>query len=349
MTRGPSRPVPTILAADVGGTRARVAWLGADPRLDGPFPFRPLCERTLESRRYPNLETVLETFLADCPGARDSAAAAIGVAGPVVGGRCQTTNLPWAVDEAELATRFRFRRIALLNDLEAAARGLDQVATDRFRELRRGRADARGNRALIAPGTGLGEAFLVPVESRWIPVATEGGQASFAPASPLQADLWRFLHDRHDHVSVERVLSGPGLASIFRFLCDRERAPLPEWFVEADERDEAPAALSARARDGDSRCRAALDLFFAALGSEAGDLALRAMALGGVYVAGGIAARLVDELCRSDFGRWFTAKGSFRTLLESVPVHVVVDERLALQGAAARARELVGEGEHPPS
>ena len=321
----------TVTVGDLGGTNARFGVLAPrDERLE------LVEERTYPSRNYPSLEDALGAFLEDCPAAAEAERACFGIAGPIRDNRCEATNLPWVVDGASLARILGLSEVPLLNDLEAAAWGLSHLSPNGVRTVKEGNA-VMGNRALLAPGTGLGEAALFWDGERHHPYATEGGHADFGPGSELHVDLWRYMTRKHGHVSWERVVSGPGLVSLFRFLLEREGRPEPSWLEEELRHGDAAAAISGRAHDDRCPdCRATLDLFFALLGAEAGNLALRTLATGGLYLAGGIVPKLLSELMESRFLAAFTAKGRFRPLLESIPVRVVVDDRLALWGAAAR-------------
>jgi glucokinase len=226
----------------------------------------------------------------------------------------------------------------VINDLEAAAAGLHGLPAGMRVTLHPGSPDPAGNAALIAPGTGLGEAGLFHDGRRHRPFATEGGHASFAPRGPRQRNLLRHLARRHGHVSWERVVSGPGLVAIYEFLLRRDPAPEPEWLAEARRRGDAAAIISAAGIDGRSAtCRQALDLFVDCLGSETGNLALKVMATGGVFIAGGIAPKILPRLRDGRLVRAFLAKGRMLPLLAAMPVHVVLEPRLALVGAARQA------------
>ncbi|MEM6795153.1 MAG: glucokinase [Acidobacteriota bacterium] len=323
----------TILVGDIGGTNARFAVVSADGR------WEMLTECRLPSSRFVSLEDALSAFVDLHPVARQVTSACIGIAGPIDEGRCETTNLPWVVDSRLLAERLELPRVPLLNDLEAAAWGLDVLGPNGLRTLREGTAGG-GNRALVAPGTGLGQAIGYWDGKIHHPIATEGGHADFGPASEMQVKLWRFMTRRYGHVSWERLVSGPGLVGLFEFLLDLHGKQRPVWLEEADEGQESEA-ITSRARDERCPlCQATIDLFFSLLGAEAGNLALKTLATGGVYLAGGIVPKLLTELMESRFLEAFGAKGRFRPLLESMPVRVVIDDRVALWGAAAHALNL---------
>jgi glucokinase len=329
-----------ILVADVGGTNTRFALMSVD---DGAL--EPVAEETFPSGGFAGLGDAVGAFIDLHPGARGCRRACLGVPGPIRRRqtRCAITNLPWVVDAVELARDFHLDSVTLLNDVEAAAWGLAVVGPRSVRTVWEGAAGAAGNLCLLSAGTGLGEAALVSDGDRHLVMATEGGHADFAPADELQVELWRHLHRRHGHVSWERVVAGPGLVAIHGFLLERRGEQVPDWLAHELAEGDAAAAITARAKD--RRCGAcveAVELFFALLGAEAGNLALHTLALGGVYLAGGIVPRLLAELAVSRFHAAFTAKGRFAELLETIPIRVVTDRRLALWGAAAAAAELDG-------
>ena len=324
-----------VLAGDVGGTSTRLALYD----VAGPRP-RELARDDFASAQADDLAAILQRFEDAC-GSLAGLVACLGLPGPVHGRVVQTTNLPWTVDAAALERRFELGRVVLLNDLEAAAWGLEALDDDGITTLRRGADDAAGNRAVIAAGTGLGEAGLAWNGDEWLPFATEGGHASFAPTCGEDDDLLRFARRDLDggHVSVERLLSGPGLVRIYRFELERRGMDAPGWFRKAIDSDDDPAAAITTAADEDS-CPAAVSAlrrFVRVYGAEAGDLALKMMATGGVFLAGGIAPKIRRWLEDDDFEAAFLAKGRMRSLMERMPVRLVLDGRLALTGAARRA------------
>jgi len=317
-----------VLAGDLGGTHVRLALYETKGSA-----LELLVERAYASREFPDLEAVVGRFLEESFFRADRAA--IGVAGPVVDGRCEVTNLPWVVDAQALKETFRWRGAWLLNDLEALAHGLLALGPHDFAVLAAGDEGARGNAALIAAGTGLGEAGLFWDGKSHRPFAAEGGHAGFAPESELEIELLRFLRRRFARVTWERVLSGPGLVNLFEFFVARHGATAPEWFVEAKTHGDPAAAISAAAQGRScAEASAALDLFVRLYGSEAGNLALKVMARGGVYVGGGIAPKLLGRLATGTFLEAMRAKEPMRRLLENIPVKVVIHRRPALLGAA---------------
>jgi len=320
-----------ILAGDIGATNTRLALFdGTTERSD------PIAEQIYASRDYPGLEAIASEFVRAANASIEGAC--FGVAGPVKDGRSSTTNLAWIVDSRELARDLRLPRVALLNDLEASAHGIPWLRPDEIVVLQEGAPDAAGHRALIAAGTGLGEAGLYWDGRGHRPFATEGGHASFAPSDEVEIDLLRHLIRRFEQVSWERVVSGPGLVNIYSFLRDSGRGEEPSWLADEIATGEPAAVISTAALAGRSRlCSDALDLFVTLYGAEAGNLALKVMATGGVYVGGGIAPRILPRLRGPAFVKAFVAKGRMRPLLEAMPVRVVLNDRLALLGAARYA------------
>ncbi len=320
-----------ILAGDIGATKTRLALFAGTPgRSD------PVSERLYSSQEYPGLEVIAREFVAATGAAIERAC--FGVAGLVKDGRCSTTNLAWVVDARDLARDLRLTHVALLNDLEASAHGLPALRSDESVVLQEGAQRPDGNQALIAAGTGLGEAALYWDGRRHRPFATEGGHAGFAPADEPQTELLRYLLRRFEPVSWERVLSGPGLVNIYSFLRDTGRGEEPPWLAGEMSAGDPAVVISNAGLSGRSRlCLEALDLFVALFGVETGNLALKIMATGGVFVAGGIAPKILPRLRGPGFVEAFVAKGRMRPLLESMPVRVVLNDRLALLGAARYA------------
>ncbi|CBE67560.1 MAG: glucokinase [Candidatus Methylomirabilis oxygeniifera] len=322
-----------ILAGDIGGTKTVIGLFGeAGNRLHA------IREETFPSQHYNSLEEVLNQFMGPGPAASLSVAC-FGVAGPVIGGKSNATNLPWELDERSLAEALRVPRVKLLNDLEATAYGMLHLEPTDLCVLQPG-SPRKGNIAVIAAGTGLGEAILYWDGKRYHPMATEGGHADFAPRSDIEVDLLRYLQREFGHVSYERLLSGPGLFNIYRFLRDSGIAREPEWLRTRIAEDDAGAVISEIGLAGDDPlCTKALDLFVSMYGSEAGNLTLKAFAIGGVYVGGGIAPKILAGAhdhapLRSAFTRAFADKGRFADLLRSIEVKVALNLRAPLIGAA---------------
>jgi glucokinase len=304
-----------ILAGDIGGTNTRLALVDGDPPALVAVDVYP-------SEAHSSLEEMVRTFLAAHPATLSDAAFAI--AGPVRNGHVQVTNLAWSVDAAGLVSALGLERVLLLNDLEANAWGLATLGPDDFHVLNAGRLDAVGNAAVCSAGTGLGEAGLYWDGRRYHPFACEGGHTDFAPVTAQQEALREFVAAEHDHISYERVCSGPGLVTIYRFLSGGSSLPAPEITQHGLAGDD-PTAV------------AALDLFAEIYGAEAGNLALKLMATGGVYLGGGIPPRILPKLGDGSFMRAFVAKGRFTDLLAGIPVRVILNDRTALMGAALAA------------
>jgi glucokinase len=331
-----------ILAGDVGGTKTALALFERDSG-----GLAPVHEVELPSRDFPSLDAAVARFLAEHSGG-PVLAACFGVAGPVIDGRVTTTNLPWHLEQRALGAAIGVPRLKLINDLEAAGHGVLTLPASRFVTLQLGQARP-GHRALIAAGTGLGEAVLVWDGRQHTVVASEGGHADLAPRSEREIDLLRFLRRGLDHVSYERVLSGPGLHNVYRFVRQDSRVSEPAWLTEQLSRSDPSAAISGAALSGrDQVCVEALDLFCSIFGAEAGNLALKALALGGVYIGGGIAPKIRPKLEDGRFMAAFRDKGRLASLMASIPVLLTLDARAALFGAASVARGLLGPDRREP-
>ena len=318
-----------ILAGDVGGTKTNLAVF--DARL------RPVLSGTFSSSERGGLGEIVREFVADAGRGFDRAC--FGVAGPVIDGRSRITNLPWVVDAKALAAELGIAAVWLLNDLEATAYGIAALKEEELVVLSAGAPGARGNAAIIAAGTGLGEAGMYWDGSGHRPFACEGGHGDFSPRDDLEIELLRYLRARMVRVGWERILSGPGLHRIYEFLRDTGRGEEPAWLVERLRVEDPTAAISGAALEGTSPlCSKALDLFVSLYGAEAGNLALKVMATGGVYVGGGIAPRILERLRGPLFMDAFTAKEPMRDLVASIPVRVILNDRCALLGAARYAR-----------
>lgn len=326
-----------ILAGDIGGTNSRLALF--EMSASGPIV---LAEQRLASREAPSLEAVLDAFLARHPAALE--AAAFGVPGPVKHGRVITTNLPWVVDQAQLERHLRLARVELLNDIEAFAHGLAGLGEDDYVTLNAGAPEAQGNRAVIAAGTGLGEAGLFWDGHQHQPFATEGGHTDFSPTDELQFGLLQFLQERHGRVSWERVVSGPGLVNIHEYLRDVVRVAVPALLpAQLVSPDPAATITQAALAGACPLAQRTLDLFVLLYGAEAGNLALKVMSSGGVYLGGGVAPKILPKLQEPLFLQAFLAKGRMRRLLEAMPVRVVTRGNTGLLGAALYASRRLGQ------
>lgn len=318
-----------ILAGDIGGTHTRLALFDGDPH-------EPLALSIYPSRKHAGLEEIVAAFLAEQPAEVDCAC--FDVAGPVRNGRVKTTNLPWIVDARRVADNIGLPSVELVNDLAATAYGIAELTTADLETLNSGDPSVGGNLAVIAAGTGLGEAGLIWDGKRYHALATEGSHSDFGPRSPLQVDLYTELA-RDSHVSYEDVCSGIGLLTLYRFLRERSHTREPAWLAGAIRGGDAAAAISSAGLAGaDPVCAQALDLMVSIYGAEAGNLALRVLATGGIYIGGGIAPHILPKLRRRSFLDSLAAKGRFRTMLEQIPVHVILNDRAGLLGAARIAR-----------
>jgi glucokinase len=316
------------LAGDIGGTKTRIG-------LFARGKTRPVKKavKTFESPRFRSLESIIAEFMAEDHPA--IAAACFGIAGPVLDGKSHTTNLPWSVSETQLSRRFSWPNVRLVNDLVATALAVPLLRADETETLLAGKRGAAGNRIVVAPGTGLGLSMLVVRKDDAVPVPSEAGHVDFAPVCEEQVDLWRFLRRRYGHVSAERILSGGGLVNIYSWLRDSGRYQEPGWLArEMEATDPAEAVSRAAAEQRTPIAVAALRRFSSILGAVAGNLALTALATGGVYLGGGIPPKILPFLQEKTFSEAFLAKGRFRDLLRQVPVKVILEDRAALLGAA---------------
>jgi glucokinase len=319
-----------LIAGDIGATKTRLALVS--PKA-GPREF--VAEREYHSADYDGLQPVVEAFLAEA-GVRASSAC-FDVAGPVINGHARLTNLPWELDETALCHALKLRRVTLLNDLEAIAHAVPHLRRDETAEINRGKVAEQAPIAVLAPGTGLGEAFLIWSGRHYIPCPSEGGHADFAPTNDSQAGLRAYLTERFGRATYERVCSGSGLPNVYDFLRAAEPSLESTAFASAlkAEKDRTPLIIDAALHDSANNplALATVMLMIDVWGSEAGNLALRVLATGGLYLAGGLPPRLVPHLQDGAFMRAFTAKGRFADLLRAVPVHVITINA-ALLGAA---------------
>jgi glucokinase len=330
-----------ILAGDVGGTNTRLALYESERGR-----LRQRWSAQLKSAEIVDFASTIRATLGERAGTVE--ACSVGVAGPIRGGRAKITNLDWGVDATKLARELGLERASLLNDLEANAWGVPVLDPADLLTLQVGAADARGNQALCSAGTGLGEAGVYFDGRAHHPFACEGGHATFAPRDELEVELGRYLAAKHGHVSWERVVSGPGLASLYAFLRDSGRAEEPAWLAERIANGDAGAEISRAALEGSAEIAVtAVDRFVSLWGAEAGNLALKLLATGGVFVGGGIAPKLAKVLARGGFVDAFVDKGRMSELLESMPVKVILDDATALHGAARHAARGLDGSERP--
>lgn len=327
-----------VLVGDIGGTKTILAVFSSEMGAR-----KPLVEKTYPSGHYGRLEAIIREFQTgvDLPVER----ACFGVAGPVAAGRAQTTNLPWMIDAANLTAAFHLSRVSLLNDLEAVAYAVPILEAEDVFTLNPGMPVPGGNITVLAPGTGLGEAFLTYANGRYHAHASEGGHAAFSPVGELQIGLLQYLNRRgFSHVSFERVCSGGlGIPHLYAYLKESGYAEEPAWLAEllASSDDPTPVIMTA-AQDDVRPCalaRGVLDMFVAILGVEAGNQALKILASGGIYLGGGISPRILTELQNPAFLEALQNKGRFRDMLAQYPVHVILNSKAGLLGAAAYGLE----------
>jgi glucokinase len=326
-----THPTTCVLAGDIGGTTTRLAVFSVSGR-----QLETLARTSYPSQQYASLNDIIADFQGTHQYTLD--AACFGVAGPVQKQTANITNLPWQLSAANIAAHLEFHRVSLLNDLEATAWGLRTLQADDVYTLQQGIEHAAGNAAIIAAGTGLGQAGFYFDGHKHHPFACEGGHTDFSPQSELDMALLRFLQTRHQHVSWERVVSGAGLVSMHECLRQLRQQPMPDWLQQAMSEGDPAAVISAAGQQGrDAICAEALGLFVHLYGVEAGNLALKLMATGGLYIAGGIAPKILPQLQDGAFIKAFLAKGRMQGLLEGMPVRVILNHEVALQGAAVYA------------
>ena len=326
-----------ILAGDIGGTKTNLAVFTTESGLRAPF-----AEAAFPSADYPSLEVLVQEFLSRNEIKVDRAS--FGVAGPVVNGKSKITNLPWMMDETHIEDALGIASVHLLNDLLALAYAVPFLTTNDLHALNKGRAVSGGSMAVVAPGTGLGEAYLTWDGTTYRAYASEGGHADFAPSNALETGLLHYLLKRFEHVSYERVCSGSGLVNIYDYLKDSGYAEEPDWLADQmiSAYDRTPVIVQA-ALDKDRPCRlclATLEMFISILGAEAGNMALKVMATGGVYLGGGIPPRILSALKDGPFMETFGRKGRMSKLMEAFPVYVILNPKAALLGAACHGMAL---------
>lgn len=320
-----------FLAGDVGGTKTLLQIGSADG------VRAPLLEKSYPSGGYAGLAEILDEFLREA-GTDGVASACFALAGPVSGRRVKLTNLPWEVDADALPARFGIGRVSLINDFEAVGLGIAALQPADLVTLQAGEPQGQGVRVAVGAGTGLGVAWLSWQDGGYAVHSSEGGHMDFAPADATQYELLRYLQQRHGHVSYERIVSGPGLVAIFEFLRDSGRTIPSAPLVAAMQEGDVAAAIAQFASHGEPAACMALELFISIYGAFTGNLALLALPRGGIFIAGGIAAKIADEMRGGDFLRAFRDKGRFAGLLETLPVHIVINPQVGLLGASLYAR-----------
>ena len=328
-----------ILAGDVGGTKVNLALYDFT---NGKLTHTR--DKQYWAKEYSGLEEIVKEFVVS----EKVTAACFGVPGPVREGRLRLTNLPWTLDSRELATRLKIDYVFLINDLQANGYGIAELTSEQIYTLSEGDARQMANRALISAGTGLGEAFMIWDGRDYVPYPSEGGHSDFAPRNEDEIDLLRFLKQKYaGRISFERVVSGQGMPNIYEFLREVRGLDEPAWLAERMAKEDPNVVITELALAAKSEiCEKALDMFVSAYGAEAGNLALKILSLGGLYVGGGIAPRILEKLKDGTFMKAFTDKGRLSQLLVNTPVRVILESKTALMGAAAyaeaRAAELSG-------
>lgn len=316
-----------FLSGDIGGTKTLLQLCAAEAHA-------PLLQKSYASADYAELGDIVGEFLMEA-GVRNIDAACFALAGPVSGGVVKLTNLPWAVDGNALAIRFGIKRLQLINDFEAVGHGIAALQSADLLSLQAGTEQPRGVRLVLGAGTGLGVAWLSPQLGEYHVHPSEGGHMDFAPVEEKQYLLLRYLQQRHGHVSYERIVSGPGLVAIYEFMRETGLAsPSPQMLSALEEEEDAAAVITRFSRHGEEPiARMVVDLFLSVYGAFMGNMALASLPRGGIYVAGGIAAKMASQLQEGEFINAFLSKGRFGGLLAKLPVHVVLNRDVGLMGA----------------
>ena len=316
-----------FLSGDIGGTKTLLQLCAAEADA-------PLLQKSFASADYAGLSDMVGELLTEA-GVRDIASACFALAGPVSGRVVKLTNLPWEIDGDALAMRFGIKRVVLINDFEAAGHGIEVLQDTDLFNLQAGAEQPQGVRLVVGAGTGLGVAWLSVQGGSYRVHPSEGGHMDFAPVNDTQVLLLSYLQQRHGHVSYERIVSGPGLVSIYEFMRDTGlAAPSPQFIAAIDEEEDAAAVISRFSRHGsEAIARMTVDLFLSVYGAFVGNLALASLPRGGVYVAGGIAAKMAAQLQRGELVNAFLSKGRFGGLLAKLPVHIVLNRNVGLMGA----------------
>ncbi len=320
-----------VLAGDIGGTKTSLAVFEAKGD-----KLKLVVHESYPSRQYSSLDEIIREFFS--ANKFSCELAGFGIAGPVRDGKCKTTNLPWLVDAQQLASQMGLAKVCLMNDLEANAWGISALEGKDFYVLNKGRPIPGGNASIISAGTGLGQAGLIWDGRGYIPFASEGGHADFAPQSDLEIALLQYLKQKYHHVSWERVVSGMGLVNLYDFLCEHRQSETLSWLA-AEMKAGDPAAVISKAAQANrcSVCVESLELFSHLYGAEVGNHALKIMATGGVYIGGGIAPKILGKLKEQTFMQAFYSKGRMEPLLRDMPVKVILNELTALYGPAVFA------------
>ena len=318
-----------ILAGDIGGTKTNLALYTYK---DGALEIQ--VQHQFVSQKYQNFSDVIEEFISSYK-IENIEAVCLGIAGPIINGVCKTTNLPWTIDSKELQIVCNTSKVKLLNDLEATAYGMLYLNEDEFIDVNPNGKKVNANRAVIAAGTGLGEAILFYNGENYYPIGSEGGHCDFAAQNSLQDELLVWMRKRHpEHVSVERLVSGIGIYTIYEFLKEKNFAKESKIMLELNESDDKNAMVTKCALEGDTLCTKAIKIFVEIYGAEAGNLALKSLSLGGVYIGGGIAPKILPFLLDGNFLNAFAAKGRFQETLINMQIKISLNQNTALLGSA---------------
>ena len=326
-----------VLAGDIGGTKTNLGVFEVEAH-----QVHSLFETSWASAQFQSLEAMLKLFLEHfeqqaAGSVKSLTTACFGVAGPVQEQRCEVTNLPWVIDASHIARLFNWQPVTLLNDLQANAYGIAALDERDFVRLNQG-VEQAGNASIIAAGTGLGEAGMFWDGRQHIPFASEGGHSDFSPMTEQEFRLYQFLSAKYQgHVSWERIVSGMGLENLYQFLCHEHHVRPPVWLAQQMQYDAAAAIANAAQSGQDELCEQALDWFVHLYGVEAGNHALKILSRGGVFLGGGIAPKILEKLQSGRFMEAFVAKGRMQTLLEAMPVKVIMNDKTALYGPALYA------------
>ena len=317
-----------ILAGDIGGTKTNLAVYAADTELNVP-----IIEECFHSQRYDSFLALLKDFFTN--NAVQIQKACFGVAGPVINGRCSTSNISWVVDEKEIRETFNIPQVKILNDLESMGYGTLLLKDNDLKIINPGSPVEHGNIAVIAAGTGLGEAFLVWGNGRYRVIASEGGHTDFGPRNALEIELLKFLLNEFEHVSYERIVSGIGLKNIYQFLKHHQNYQEPAWLTERFAREDPNVVISESGlASRDPICEQTLQMFMSIYGAEAGNLALKVMSTGGIFIGGGIAPKILPAFNNGEFLNALFGKGRLSKVITKMPVKIILNEKTALLGAA---------------
>ena len=320
------------LAGDIGGTKTHLVLY-----FEEKGKWIKGKDQKFSSQKYPNLRTIVKEFLKE--DNHEICRACFGIAGVVKKGKGQATNLPWLVDSQFLQKELSIEKVALINDLEANAYGLNMLGEDEFFVLNAGDPNAEGNQAMVSAGTGLGEAGIFFDGEKYCPFACEGGHVDFAPRDAQEDELLHYLRKKFKHVSYERILSGPGLYNLYQFVVETKKEKEDLKVLNEIQTGDSPRLISEKGMEGSSKaCMRTLEIFVSIYGSEAGNVALKMLALGGVFLGGGIAPKILRAIKKGDFISSFTQKGRFSELLSAIPIRVVLNDNTALLGSAYYAK-----------